>query len=116
VKKDTAPGWERRQELAKARKAREAIEPVQRKSRREHRGEGEKADWSAADGNAIRRTINAVSAKGCAIRFGYTRDGGAFAIGVIGDGDPYTEFVRPAEDIDLYLTGLALDFEDEGSS
>lgn len=36
---------------------------------------------------------------GCAIRFGKTRDGGAYAVGIYGvDKEPYTEFLPPGED------------------
>lgn len=45
------------------------------------------------------------------MQFGYTRDGGSYAIRVVGDGDPYTEFIKPTEDVLLALTGLAEDFE-----
>lgn len=40
---------------------------------------------------------------GGALRFGYSRDGGAYAVGIYGDGEPYTEFVRPGEDMDSFL-------------
>ena len=46
------------------------------------------------------------------MRFGYSRDQGAFAIGVYGDGDPYTDFVSCAEPIDEYLEDYVNLFED----
>lgn len=83
---------------------------VQRANRRRNRGNSDKADWSTADAGKLTAAIAGVTRHGFAIRFGYTRDGGAFAVGVIGDGEPFTEFIRPTEDIDLYLDGLISDY------
>jgi len=95
-----------------SKKAREETQAEQRASRRRNRGNGEQADWGSVDAAKLLDAIDAVSRTGAAIRFGYTRDGGAFAIGIVGDGEPYTEYVRPSEDIDLYLDGLISDFRD----
>jgi hypothetical protein len=83
---------------------------TQRANRRRNRGNGGQADWGTCDHNKLVSAIQQVTKHGFAIRFGYTRDGGAFAIGIIGDGEPFTEFVRPTEDIDLYLEGVAEDY------
>lgn len=83
----------------------------QKQQRRRNRGQADKADWGAADSTKVIAAICAVTKHGFAIRFGYTRDGGAFALGIVGDGDPFTEFVRPTEDIDLFLDGIAQDYE-----
>lgn len=83
----------------------------QRENRRRSRGNTEAADWNDADAQRLKDAVVAVASAGCAIRFGYTRDRGAFAIGVVGDGDPYTEYVRPSENIDLYLVGLFEDYK-----
>jgi len=91
---------------------READKPQQRSNRRRNRGTNSTAEWGDANAEKVLACISAIARNGFAIRFGYTRDGGAFAIGVVGDGDPYTEYVRPNEDIDLYLDGLLLDYED----
>lgn len=61
------------------------------------------ADYDEADAAKLRRAISAAASVGGALRFGYSRDGGAYAVGIYGDGDPYTEFVRPSEDFDLFL-------------
>lgn len=61
------------------------------------------ADWACASGERIRDAICSAASTGGALRFGYSRDGGAFAIGVYGDGDPYTDFVSCNEPIDDYL-------------
>lgn len=93
---------------------REEDKPQQRQNRRRNRGNSNAAEWGDADANKISAAISAIAKHGFAIRFGYTRDGAAFAIGVVGDGEPYTEYVRPSEDIDLYLEGLIQDYV-EGS-
>lgn len=82
----------------------------QRANRRRNRGASSPADWGTANASKLLAAIVAVSRHGFAIRFGYTRDGGAFAVGIIGDGEPYTEFTRPTEDIDLYLDGIIDDY------
>lgn len=92
---------------------RDVVKPQQRSNRRKNRGNGFEADWGSADANKVLGAIAAVCKTGCAIRFGYTRDGGALAIGIIGDGEPYTEYIRPTEDIDIHLEGLTLDFTDK---
>lgn len=90
--------------------AREDSKPTQRRYRNQSRGNGEVADYATIDAIALLQAISAVCARGCAIRLGYTRDGGAYAIGIVGDGEPYTEYVRPTEDVALYLRSLAEDF------
>ncbi len=64
------------------------------------------ADWGSVQPELIAGVVVAVATSGGAVRFGYTSDGGAYAIGLYGDGDPYTEYVRPAEDIEVVLKGL----------
>ena len=98
---------------AKSNGNREGTKPEQRSNRRKNRGTGFEADWGSASADKVLGTIAAVTRTGCAIRFGYTRDGGALAIGLIGDGEPYTEYIRPTEDIDIHLDGLILDFTDK---
>lgn len=91
---------------------READKPRQRANRRRNRGTNNSAEWGDANADKVLAAISAIARNGFAVRFGYTRDGGAFAIGVVGDGDPFTEYVRPNEDIDLYLDGLIQDYID----
>lgn len=89
---------------------RETAAEQNRKNRRERRHTGEVADWESADAELIKRCILNVGASGCSIQFGYTRDGSSMVIRIVGDGEPFNEYVRPSEDIDLYLTGLADDY------
>lgn len=76
----------------------------ERRARRHH---GDPADWATQDGQKLIELVARIAAAGGAIRFGYTRDGGAFAIGIYGDGEPYTEYLRPSEDIEALLRDVA---------
>jgi len=81
----------------------------ERRERRSRTVEG-KANYILADAEMMRYCITAVAAAGGALRLGYTRDGGAYAIGVYGDGEPYTDYVRPNESIDEYFRELSESF------
>lgn len=71
---------------------------------------GAPANWMLVDAEQLVYTITAIAQKGGAVRLGYTRDGGAYAIGIYGDGEPYTEYVSPKEDMSEFLRGLSADF------
>ena len=88
---------------------REKSEAIKRRRRSEGKTVGT-ADWGSADGELLKRAIAAVALMGGALRLGYTRDGGAYAIGIYGDGDPFTEYVPPSDDIDEYLKGVIEDY------
>lgn len=68
------------------------------------------ADWSEVNGNLLAKAVAAVARMGGAIRLGYTRDGGAYSIGFYGDGEPFTEYLKPSEDVDAYLVGVIEDY------
>lgn len=84
----------------------------QLRNRREQRGNGAQADWSSVDAGKLRTAVYAVCRQGWAIMFGLTRDGSAYTIRYIGEDAPPPEYVRPTEDIDLHLEGIAQDFGD----
>ena len=84
--------------------------PMQRKTRNKNRGDAGITDWRSCDAAILQRAIEAITSNGYAVRLGYTRDGGAYAIGILGDGDPFTEYVRPTEDLDAYLKTLIEDY------
>lgn len=64
------------------------------------------------DGGTLLKCLYSVHAAGGALRIGHTRDHGAWAFGIYGDGAaPYTEYVRPGEDVNEYLRGLGSFFE-----
>lgn len=91
--------------------ARASIASQQREHRRHNRGAGDTADWTTAQSELVLDAIVKLTASGCAIQFGYTRDGGSFVVRIVGDGEPFNEYVRPTENINQYLTALALDYE-----
>lgn len=86
-----------------------------RKARREKRNSGEVADFASADPLLLSRAICTLARVGGALRFGYTRDGGAYAIGVYYDGEHDTEYLRPDESLDDYLRGLIEDYDFAGT-
>lgn len=61
------------------------------------------ADYESASAELLKRAIVAAANTGGALRFGYTSDSGAYAIGIYGDGTPYTEYISPAQDLDITL-------------
>lgn len=83
---------------------------TQRQLRNRNRGSGEVADWDTVSAELLREVIAAVTGRQCAIQFGYTRDGSAYVVRIVGDGEPYNEFIRPTEDLGIYLQGLRDDF------
>lgn len=94
------------------RTSRTSASDANRRIRNRNRGAAESADWGSASAEQILRTIRAITACGCAVQFGYTQDYGSYRLRVVGDGDPYDEYIRPTEDVDTALEGIALDFED----
>jgi len=96
---------------ASSAESRNGAAKQQRSERRLRRGSSEKADWSNADPNELFRAIVAVTGQNCAVQFGYTTDGGSFVVRIVGDGEPYNEYIRPTEDLSLFLNALSMDFE-----
>ena len=81
--------------------------------RRRNRGNPavELADWGSVEPSLLLGVVSCITRWGFAVQFGYTRDGGAYVVRVVGDGEPFNEYVRPTEDIDLYLRGLLEDYK-----
>lgn len=69
------------------------------------------ADWGSADSGLLRAVIAAVTLRGGAIRFGYSRDGGAYSIGIYGDGKPFTEFKSGDIEVDEWLGDIREDYQ-----
>lgn len=69
------------------------------------------SDWGGIQADVLRDSIAAAANAGGALRFGYTRDGGAYAVGIYGLGEPYTEYLRPGDDIEDFLKRLVAAFE-----
>lgn len=63
-------------------------------------------NWNEVDREIILRVITAATRAGGAVRFGGTRDNGALALGVYGDGDPYTEYFRDGDDCATFIEDL----------
>jgi hypothetical protein len=80
-----------------------------------HRGGHAPADWATADAELIKAAIAAAADTGGALRFGYSRDKGAYAVGIYDGGEPYTEFIRPSESIDGFLRDVEQHFLDQAS-
>ena len=89
------------------------IEERQRSERRRNRHKGDVADYANVSPESLHAAITSVTSADCAIQFGYTKDGSTFVIRIVGDGEPYNEFVRPSENMDEYLTALAADYAKE---
>lgn len=79
---------------------------------------GNTVDWMNSDAGILQKVIATAGYKHVALRLGLTRDGGAYAVGVYAGEQYFTDYVRPGEDIDDYLTGLlkALDEYDPGAA
>lgn len=89
---------------------RDAAKGKQLLERRRNRGKGLEADWSLANPQRIFEVVRAVTASGCAVTFGYTKDGGACTLTILADGETDTEYIRPTEDMDYALQTLIEDF------
>jgi hypothetical protein len=68
------------------------------------------ADWASAEPGNIIAVICAVAQNDGAVRFGYSRDGGAYSVGIYGDGKPFTEFCPATGNVDEWLEGIAFDY------
>jgi hypothetical protein len=70
----------------------------------------EVADWGGVNAELVLQAIATLAREGGAIRFGYTRDGGAYAIGLYYGTERVTEYLRPSEDVETYFRALIEDF------
>ena len=69
------------------------------------------ADWEQANGDLLKKAIATAALTGGCLRLGYSRDGGAYAVGIYGDGEPYTEWLKPSDDLDTFLQDIIVLFE-----
>ena len=98
--------------------ARSAKEDKQRTAYEKRKGKagrtagGNVADWAGVDSDTLRKCVAAVCITGDAIRLGYTRDGGAYAVALLHNGESTTEYISPNDDIEEYLKGLTSDYAD----
>lgn len=70
------------------------------------------ADWKYIPADVVLSSIATAASRGGALRFGYTRDGGAYAVGVYGLGEYYTAYLRPGDDVPAFLRELEQAFAD----
>lgn len=81
-------------------------------SKRRHHGNRSHGtvEWSSIQSQLVVEAIGCVAKSGGALRFGYTRDQGAYAIGIYGEGDPYTEYFHDPKDCADFLRELIGDY------
>jgi len=72
---------------------------------------GAVADWANADAALLLQLVCAVAVEGGAVRCGYTRDGGAYSIGLYLGSDSKTYYCNEAEGINETLAELKRNFE-----
>ena len=62
------------------------------------------ADWANSAPGLLLKLVGTITSRGGAVRFGYTRDGGAYAVGFYYGDESTTQYCRPNEDLDSFLT------------
>lgn len=67
---------------------------------------GGKADWTGADPRWVAAVVTAVTGQGGAVSFGYSRDGGAYSVGVFLDGDRETLWINGSAEINDELEAI----------
>lgn len=77
-----------------------------RDQRAAERAQRTSVDILGIDGDNFLKCLEAACSIGGALRLGLSRDGGAYAVGIYGDGDPYTEYVGAGEDVNQYFANL----------
>ncbi len=92
------------------KESRQAAKSEKRKLRSFGSSASSGADWGAVNGDLVIKAAAALAGMGGALRLGYTRDGGAFALGVYGDGEPYTLYEANIETVEEMLKGMVEDF------
>lgn len=93
-------------------------EQIERESERKQRNEARKpsfgskarmgqiADWASVQGAVVVRAVAAVGKVGGALRLGYTRDGGAYAIGIYVGDERETVYVSPGDSVEDVLSEI----------
>jgi hypothetical protein len=87
-----------------------------REERRKSRGLDSVCDWGTVDAERIIALISTVTSQNGLCSFGYTRDAGAYTVTVIMDGERYTDYCRPTEDVGGFLDSLREDYQDLGAA
>lgn len=79
-------------------------------SRRKGKSKSVPHKWSDVSESTLAAFVVGMTNAELAVRFGYTRDGGAVSLGIYGDGDPFTEYCRGSESLSDWLEGFAEDY------
>jgi len=72
---------------------------------------GAVADWTNASPELVLQLVCTVARQGGAVRYGYTRDGGAYSIGIYLGDDSKTYYCNEAEGINEQLEDLRSYFD-----
>lgn len=73
---------------------------------RAQEGSSDVSDWGTVTPKVLIDLVQVVSGLGGAVRLGYTRDGGAYSVGIYLDDDRETFYCRPSDDLDDFITRL----------
>lgn len=73
---------------------------------------GQIADWRNLNPDVAVWFIELATRDDCAVRFGYSRDGGAYSLGVYADGTSQTLYLGGTEDVTAWLTRLGREVEE----
>lgn len=74
-----------------------------RRARLSSNAGSEQPNWGRINEQLVHAVITYVTPGDGAVRFGYSRDGGAYAVGIYGDGEPYTTYFHSDEEITQWL-------------
>lgn len=88
------------------------LEDRDKRRRRTTTHSATKADWAEADPGLIQQALVSVSRQDGALQFGYSRDGGAYAVRIYEGGQGTSEYIAPGDDINAYLRGIIEDFRE----
>jgi len=72
---------------------------------------GDVADYAAVDDKLLKTAIAAVTATHAAIQFGYTSDGGAFAVVIYHDGERLKNYIHSTVEFNEFMEELEHDFK-----
>ncbi len=73
---------------------------------------GAVADWRNVNPDVLVWFVELATRDDCAVRFGYSRDGGAYSLGIYADGASETLYLSGKEDVSEWLTRLGREVEE----
>lgn len=72
---------------------------------------GNVADWRNVNPDVLVWFVELATRDDCAVRFGYSRDGGAYSLGIYADGGSNTLYLPGKDDVNEWLTRLGREVE-----